>query len=100
VGELRLTRFILHAIAVLGVNPKPLRGRLAMACAEYIPRRRAMARRGLTPPLGDGVGATKSFADNTGLLRPVLSAKPLVANNAAPDERSHPEGRSAAEDPP
>jgi len=26
-----LARFILHAIAVLGVNPKPLRGRLATA---------------------------------------------------------------------
>ena len=30
------TRFILRAIAVLGVNPKPLRGRLAKANAEFL----------------------------------------------------------------
>src|SRR5262245_39061732 len=39
-----------------------------------------MARRGLTPPLGDGDRAPKSFADITGRKRPVSSAKLLVAN--------------------
>jgi hypothetical protein len=32
----RFSRFILRAIAVLGVKPKPLRGRLAIAGSEYI----------------------------------------------------------------
>jgi hypothetical protein len=45
-GEARSRRFsrsILHAIAVLGVKPKPLRGRLATARTEYILERRALA---------------------------------------------------------
>jgi len=60
-----LTRHILHAIAVLGVKAKPLRGRLAMASAEYVHIHRAMARRALTPPRGDGFVLLASFDDET-----------------------------------
>jgi hypothetical protein len=45
-AAVRLSRLILHAIAVLGVNPKPAS---------------PVASRGLTPPLVDGVSATKMF---------------------------------------
>jgi len=37
------TRLNLHAIAVLGVKPEPLRGRLAMSGLEYISRMRGAA---------------------------------------------------------
>jgi hypothetical protein len=54
-GCWRFSHSILRAIAVLGVNPEPLRGRLARTGAENGLRREALARRGLTPALGDGV---------------------------------------------
>jgi hypothetical protein len=43
--------------------------------------------------------ATENFGDKSGLLADFFT-KVLSSNNAALDNRSHPEGRSEAEHPP
>ena len=58
--RLRFTRFILRAIAVLGVKDKRFASR-AKASSEKNLQTRSYGSRSLTPPRGDGFLATKTF---------------------------------------
>jgi hypothetical protein len=76
------SRFILHAIAVLGVKVKPASPVATLCCANLDPS----ARRWL--PCYQDVLLTEP-AD-----WPVSSAKRLECQQAASDRRRHPKGRS------
>jgi hypothetical protein len=70
----------------------------AKAPQKYIPLAPSHGSRSLTTPLGDRPFLSRRFADRTG-RRPISAAKCLGSQHAAPTDRGHPKGRSAAKDP-
>jgi len=94
------TRAVLHAIAVLGVKPKPLRGRLATASSEYIPRPSSNGEARLDPCARRWLSCYQDVLLTEPADGRFRQQNVLIANNAAPADRSHPQGRSGAKHPP